>query len=288
VKVIDVHASAGRGVCWARRLTQLLWDGESHTLVIDSHMRMVEHWDELCLAQLDACPTPRALLSGTPAAYTPPDRLEPNPRPTILRADFFNPAGEMRCKGVVLSTAPAAPLRGAFLAAGLMFSRAEVIEEVPYDPHCYFNQEEVSYAIRLWSHGWDIYHPSRVIAYHHYLRPGDDREGVPARPLHWGDCPEWGTYQAIGLARFNLLTEHAWAAPQEARVALERHGLGGRRSLDSFQEFCGVDFRAKTVSRHALTCGFISGLERWLPQPVHVPELAAPADHPERIAQLRP
>ena len=268
VRLIAVDANDSQGVCWARRMTQHLWAGEEFTLVTDSHMRFIPGWDEAYIAELERCPSEKPLLSCTPASYLPPNDLEPDPKPTLRRPDFFNDQGEMRCKGLTFDTAPDVPMRGAFIAAGFMFSRAEVIREVPYDPYCYFNQEEVLYSIRLWTHGWDVYHPSFATAYHYYFTPA-----VETKALHWKDSARWTEYQTRGLERFNYLNEHDSRAGIGALSELATYGLGEARSLDGFQLFTGVDFRAKKISSWALQCGFIPGLKKFLSAEIHIPEI---------------
>ena len=38
-KILDIPYQDSQGVCWARNLTQQLYDGEEYTMQIDSHMR---------------------------------------------------------------------------------------------------------------------------------------------------------------------------------------------------------------------------------------------------------
>jgi hypothetical protein len=44
-KVLNIPHEESQGVCWARHLTQQLYDGEEYTLQIDSHMRFAKDWD---------------------------------------------------------------------------------------------------------------------------------------------------------------------------------------------------------------------------------------------------
>jgi hypothetical protein len=44
-KILDIPHTDSKGVCWARNLTQQLYDGEEYTLQIDSHMRFAPNWD---------------------------------------------------------------------------------------------------------------------------------------------------------------------------------------------------------------------------------------------------
>lgn len=267
VRCIDVHIQDSKGVCWARRQTQTLWDGEEYTLVIDSHMRFAPDWDTQIIKQLAECTSDKPLISCNPAAYTPPDKLEPNPYPTIRRAHPFSKVGEMRCRGEILEKAPPHPLNGAFIAAGLMFSRSQVIEEVPYDPYLYFNQEEISYAARLYTHGWDIFSARKMLFYHWYFN-----QKTSEQPLHWRDHEAWEKFQNQGLQRFNHLTGYQTTTDSEIIKELDRYGLGTKRNLKAFKDYCGVDFKNKTVSEKGLYCLFIKDREKYLPR-IYIPEL---------------
>lgn len=44
-RIIDVVYSDTKGVCWARNQVQNLYEGETFTLQIDSHMRFAKDWD---------------------------------------------------------------------------------------------------------------------------------------------------------------------------------------------------------------------------------------------------
>jgi predicted 2-oxoglutarate/Fe(II)-dependent dioxygenase YbiX len=281
VRLTAVNVNDSQGVCWARRMTQYLWKGEEYTLVVDSHMRFIKNWDEKYIVELERCDSEKPLLSSTPASYEPPNKLEENPKVTVRRPDFFNEQGEMRCKGLSFSTVPEHPLRGGFIAAGFMFSRGSVIQEVPYDPYCYFNQEEVLYSIRLWTHGWDVYHPSFVTSYHYYYSGKNDK-----KPLHWKDSSDWEAYQQRGLERFNYITEHSSQADMDSLSELRTYGLGQDRSLDQFQLFTGIDFRRKKISLDALKCAFIPALGKSRINEIHVPELDGGTKDPKALAQI--
>lgn len=268
VRVYEVPAKEGKGVCWARNITQSLWRGEEYTLVIDSHMRFVDYWDEVMISQLKACNSKKALLTAYPAAYTPPDKLEPNPRPTIQRPNFFDKIGDIRGKGEFLDKVPEKPLKGMFIAAGFMFSKSDVIEEVPYDPHMYFNQEEVSYALRLYTHGWDVYHPNKVMIYHYYKKPGQTEI-----PLHWSDNSEWSKMQSIARKRFHHMVGHKVSDSPEALEEIDKYELGTERTLEEFEKESGVDFKNLQVSEYGLRAKFIKELPLYSKNGVFIPEI---------------
>jgi len=255
-----VDARESRGVCWARHRLQGLYRGEDYTLMIDSHMRMVPQWDTLLIEELKKCPGKKTLLSNHPASYTPPDRLSANPKVTVLRVNPFDAHGITRVQGEVLDKNPPKPLPGAFVAAGFIFAPGRIIEEVPYDPHYYFDEEELCLSARLWTHGWDIFSPSGVFAYHYYL----DSKNRKERSLHWDDHSDWGKRKQASARRYLRL--FGMPAPEgEPQPEMETYGLGTARSLEQYSAFSGIDFKHAVVTRRAIQCGFIPGLTRYRP-----------------------
>jgi predicted 2-oxoglutarate/Fe(II)-dependent dioxygenase YbiX len=269
VRVAPFHWKESQGVCWARAQTQQLWDGEEYTFTIDSHMRFEQGWDERFITELAECPSPDAILTNHPASYTPPDNLEKGVMPTILRAHPYSPEGDIRFRGDFLDRLPDKPLRGAFIAAGLMFSRSNVITEVPYDPYLYFNQEEISLAARFFTHGFDVYSPREVLVYHYY-NPAPDKK---KRPLHWDDNKNWTELQDRARQRLNHLLGHTPNDDPIVTRDLMKYGLGHVRSLKEFEAFCGIDFARREVSERALRCGFIENLSLYKDKPIYIPEI---------------
>lgn len=262
VLVQRVRAAQSRGVCWARAQTEALLRDEEYSLQIDSHSRFVPGYDELLIEMLEACPSERPVLSAAPASYEPPDRLESDPAPTIRFADHFDAEGNLRCRGRGARGEWSVPRRGAFLAAGFVFSRAALVREVPYDPELYFPHEESAYALRLFTRGWDLFAPPRVTIYHAYRNTKEE-----TRPLHWRDHPEWREFQERGQRRYDQLVGRRSGAP------LGCYGLGAERSLAEFEQFSGVSFRSLKIEQRQefgessglAAAGAASSPEEWAP-----------------------
>src|SRR5262249_49759313 len=163
--------------------------------------------------------------------------------PMVKRAAPLSPPGDIRCRAEYLDFYPEAPVLTALVSGAFVFAPGELMRQVPYDPWLYFNQEEMTYSLRLYTHGWNVYCPSRVLVYHLYY---DGHAPTPTRPQHWRDFAGWGQYQRIGKARFNHLTRFASSTDPNVLVDLEKYALGDVRSLEEFETFCGVDFRTKT------------------------------------------
>lgn len=249
VRGLQVHPGESMGACWARHriLTELRAD-EEFVLQIDSHMRFVHGWDEKLLAMWSHCDSSRALLSTYPIPYTPPDILGESSI-AILTANTFNHRGVLMflARALGYDLRPDKPLPNPFLSAGFLFAPAAAFDEVPYDPNLYFIGEEVSLAVRLWTHGWNVYTPNDVVIYHFY---GRNKE----RPTHWADNPNWKNRDEDSLSRVrHLLGIEASSDPKVIRN-LERYGLGTTRTLAEYERYADVDLRRQVIGP-AARCG---------------------------------
>jgi hypothetical protein len=168
--------------------------------------------------------------------------------------------------GETLNVAPEKPLRGAFIVGCFMFSSARVITEVPYDPYLYFEQEEATYSARLYTHGWDVFSPTRVFLYHQY-----NDGGKIARPLHWSDTERWQALHWRGLKRYHHLMGHELSHEPGILAELDGYGMGTARSLEDYFAFCGINYRTLEVSERGFQCGFIENLHRYRQLPFEIP-----------------
>ena len=58
-----------------------------------------------------------------------------------------------------------------------------MVEKVPYDPNLYFEGEETTMALRLFTNGFDIFHIPRIPLFHCYT----DYTNEAKRPMHWNE-----------------------------------------------------------------------------------------------------
>lgn len=249
---VRVHASdarLSRGTCWARSIVQKLWRGEEFTLQIDSHMRFEPGWDETLLAVWSRCNNDRAVVTSYMPGFVPPDAFE---REWIfsMSATGFDDDSMLRFHGSpawrVDGGEPAEPVPGAFVSANMLFGPASMIQDVHYDPDLYFFGEEVSLAVRLWTHGYDIYHPNKLLMFHNWNRE--------ARRTHFDDHDWEGPhFKAVKRVRQML---GIGEQDTSLRDEMGRFGLGTARTLAQYQHFSGVDFAALTFDARAAHCDY--------------------------------
>jgi hypothetical protein len=256
LRVLEVPAGESRGVCWARSQTQALWRGEEFTLQIDSHMRFEPGWDELLLGMWRDCENPRAVLTCYPPGFTPPDTLD---RDWI----YGMAAKEFDVHRILLAASrpsfaldrlPERPVPGALASACAFFAPASIIADVPYDPHLYFFGEEISLAVRAWTHGYDIFHPNRLFVFHDWDRS--------KRPTHFSDHRDWGKANDRAFARVRHLLGTERSEDPEVLAEIGHYGLGTARSLADYQRYSGIDFAHCRLEAHALAGEFAAPTRR--------------------------
>jgi peroxiredoxin len=212
--------------------------------------------------ELKLCESEKPIFANYPAAYIPPNDLKPINSAILQVAKQFNEQGSLRFTSRTLSKPTQKPLKGAFIAAGFLFSKGSLIKEVPYDPYMYFGQEEISLALRFYTHGWDVFSPRKNFIYHMYIKVGEDRKRV----LQWEDNKDWTKQSQIGKKRFEYLTSGEVSEKvEDYLVDIEKYGLGKVRTIKQFEEFTGINFLQKKVSEKGLKGWFIEDIEKYVP-----------------------
>lgn len=192
LRVVEFLPEEAQGACWAKAQALALARDEDFVLLIDSHMRFAERWDEEMLKILAETENPKAFLSTYPAGYVPPDeRRFSTPRLAPIAFKKRVPS-----QNSILLDMPN-PLLSGLVAGGYLFGPRAMFDEVPYDPYIYFLGEEIAHAARFFTHGWDGYTPNRCLIHHYYTRK--------ETPKHWGD--QKSTYTRNNDASFKRVRD---------------------------------------------------------------------------------
>ena len=234
------NSTDSKGVCWARAKAQKLYGGEDYALQIDSHMRFEEGWDEILINMLSECDSNKPLITTYPPGYKPPNDLI---KTSLLKLapNKFTPQGILllTSKIIPIKEAPDLPIKGSLCAAGFIFGKAEYMQEVPYDPNLYFFGEEISMTVRLWTSGWDFYHPNRLVIYHLWSREG--------RQTYAQDHKE--TWHEIDKTSKDRVASILGTG--DVCFDLGVYGLGEERSLEDYELFSGIDFKNQKINSTA-------------------------------------
>jgi len=183
--LIKMHPKEAKGAGFARAKAMELYSGQEYFLQIDSHTRFAPGWDSISIDQLNRAKNisgnSRVLLSYFPAPYEPERNggmflVKNNPKikdyPTRQKI-LLNKRKQWTAERFEFdSKLKENPELSETVLGGFMFSDGSIVSEVPYDSEISFFGEEVCFAMRSWTRGWDIYSPSKNIVYHFYSRGG--------------------------------------------------------------------------------------------------------------------
>ena len=247
---LHIDARDARGPCWARALAMTLYDGEEWFLQLDSHMDFDPGWDERLVAAATALGAPQRglAISTYPNAFSfeagAPVR---QPGTDGVLALVVKAGSGFAASHPVLGfeghpVQSDAALPAFHLGAGCLFAPGRIVQDFPYDPWLYFHGEEQALALRLYTHGWDLFHVPALPIHHLY---NDAASGAPPRPLHWDAQQEaareveWWPLEQRSRARLAALV---------AGEDLGVYGLGRARSLADFAAFSGIDYAARSLA----------------------------------------
>jgi hypothetical protein len=222
LEIIDVPFWKSRGCNWARSVIQKRWREEPYTLFIDSHHRFKPAWDQTLVrmhGELEAQGIRKPVLTAYLPPYDPATRQRSNVPYKIYPKD--------REAGLLIHLTSyqllnwdrlTRPEPANFVSGAFIFARGSINRDVPCDPRIYFTGDEVSFALRAHTHGYDLFHPHVVVAWHCYNRA--------SRTPHWDDHSDWHARHTRSLRRVRRLFE--------GRLQ-DRFGHGRRRSIASYQ-----------------------------------------------------
>ena len=246
-RILDVLYSESRGVCWARNQVQQLYEGEEYTLQIDSHMRFEKDWDDTLIKmvkQLQKKGFEKPLLTGYVSSFDPDN--DPAGRvqePWRMAFDRFIPEGAVF---FLPETIPGwqemkEPVPARFYSAHFAFTLGQFSEEVQHDPEFYFHGEEISIAVRAYTHGYDLFHPHRVVIWHEYTRKG--------RTKQWDDDKDWVNKNDLSHKKNRQLFG---MDGEEVTMDFSKYGFGTERTLRDYEIYSGLLFSKRAVQQYTL------------------------------------
>jgi hypothetical protein len=243
MSVIEMHPRDAMGAGFARDKAISLFNNQDYFLQIDSHTLFEKDWDEIAIKELQKAkdisgnnkiilsyfPPPFHIESGKHVSIVKSDKKQlPYPttqRPVVnKRQEWTAERNEFKDKDRKI------PELSSTVLGGFIFSDSQLIKEVPYDPDISFFGEEICFAMRAWTRGWDIYSPSKIVVYHFYFR---------------------GEYKKIWKDK--NIRKISWAEIEEKSKEKQKrvlcgieygiYGAGSDRSLEDFEKFVGINFK---------------------------------------------
>ena len=245
-RIDDVIDSESKGVCWARHMVQQRYSGETYTLQIDSHMRFVKNWDEEMIQMVKDLQDKgykKPLLTGYVSSFDPDN--DPKGRtqePWRMVFDRFTPEG---CVFFLPETIPGwkelnEPITSRFYSAHFCFTLGQFATEVQHDQNYYFHGEEISIAVRAYTHGYDLFHPHKVLIWHEYTRKN--------RTKHWDVDKEWYLKNDASHKRNRELL----GVDGEKFSGDTSFYYGTERTLRDYEKYSGILFEKRAVQQYTI------------------------------------
>lgn len=252
IRYLRVDPAHSRGACWARSVAMTLYEGEDWFFQIDSHMMFEKDWDKYFIEQWHECrkQSKKPLISSYPHAYELKDGKRIKLKATegalvhVVPETHSFEEGHLALAFNAVPFDTTKPVRGFHIGAGCLFAPGNFVSEVPYDPYAYFTGEEQALALRAFTRGWDIFHTPNLPVYHLY----DTGNGSVTRPKHWDETADkerqvrWWERDKQAKTRFQKLVDSH---------PMGIYGAGRRRSVADYAEFCGIDYKTKTLTKTA-------------------------------------
>lgn len=246
-KIIDIDYRDGLGTCWARHKLNELYDGEKYTLQLDSHHRFVRNWDAKCknmLSSLIEAGHKKPVLTAYVPSYDPSNDPAGRVKEVWkLNFDRFTPEGVIFMLPAKVEDIEAhkLPLPTRFFSAHFVFVHGQFIKDVPYDPNLYFHGEEISMAVRAYTHGYDLFIPNEIVCWHEYTRKG--------RVRHWDENKKWEELNNRSLKRVKqLLGVDGDTADYDFGI----YGFGTERTLQDYENYAGIRFSDRAVQQYTI------------------------------------
>ncbi|KAH9106562.1 hypothetical protein AeMF1_017863 [Aphanomyces euteiches] len=211
---------------------------DSFALTIDSHLVFIKHWDTDLIAQWDSIQNPKAVITVYPDPTTgmPKDGGLTGTTAYMCHGKIETDGADPMIQYGAATTlkSPQVPQLMSQFAGGFSFATAECalhIRNDPYVPYL-FHGEEYSKAARLFTHGYDMYYPTHMVAYHWF----------EVRKYVWDE--DWGRkwkLQQPAKRRIRAALGLPVTVDDYDKTDFDKFRIGTKRTMDQFKEFSGID-----------------------------------------------
>jgi hypothetical protein len=251
-KIFECDYKEAKGLPWARAIiNERLLTNEDYICQLDSHHRFAKDWDETLIQMHNDLEKKgyKPIIAGYSPLYNPfndPEgrSLDPwqsqfacfYPHGTIfIRPGLLHGYGEMT-----------EPPMSRFLCGHFDFARSEWAHTIKHDPDIYFSGEEINLTVRSYTHGYDMFHPHKIVIWHSTMR--EERSGM----LKWDDDSklgiDWNNKQEYARKKIRCLLR----TEEDPNIDLTGYDLGTERTLRDYEKYAGFNFKKKAVQKYTL------------------------------------
>lgn len=235
LKIQKSKAPLNLGVGEGRAIANAFYDGEDYYLQVDSHTRFVQDWDLVALEsynmyKAEGC---NPVLTTYPARYWYDDGIEMlDTNLTVTGIDFRKDDPELFNKAKFYHQTSIDAQGSIFtksVSGGSVFASGDIASITPNNKM--FNWgEEMLYAIRLFTHGYDLMIPQKQYLFHLYYDVNKPQYNF--RALSGADFPVEvaAIIEKSNAEMYRIITNNV-IGPQE---------LGTVRTLKDYEDYAGI------------------------------------------------
>ena len=249
-KIYDMPYNESKGLATARAIIneELLTD-EDFVCQLDSHHRFNKNWDSTLIGWHEDLTSEghNPIIGGYLPYYNPfNDPDERVQEPWLSEAACFYPHNTIfiRPTGVRGWKDLKKPYPARFLSGHFAFGTNQWAKDVKHDRDIFFAGEELNLSVRSFTHGYDLFHPHKVVIWHATMR--EERAGK----LVWDDQSKrgddmWWKGNDSARARIRQLI-----GVEDNGIDLGEYGLGNKRSLHDYEKYAGIHFKKKSFQKY--------------------------------------
>ena len=247
----DMPYEKAKGLAYARSIiNEKLLTDQDFVLQLDSHHRFAKHWDVTLISWYNLLKSEgnNPLICGYSPYYNPfndpADRVQ---EPWMSEAASFYPHGTIfiRPTGFTDNWKDfKKPVPARFLSGHFCFGPNKWAKEIKHDPDIFFAGEEINLTVRSYTHGYDLFHPHRVVVWHATMR--EERDGI----LVWDDQYKrgddaWLVENDRGREKIRKLLR-----VEDNDWDLTGYDLGTKRTLRDYEKYAGIHFEKKSFQKY--------------------------------------
>ena len=242
MKIHKMHWKEAKGPTYARYFCSKLLTDENFFLQIDCHTRFFQDWDMIAVNNWKLSNDEKGILTNFPIGIPKMENYlscpvnKSTPKFQTISMDHIK-LGSVTC-----GTHNNDKLHNTYyLSAALLFGKSSFIKEVPYDPtliYSYQTIEQQFYAIRLFTHGWNLYVPKQHILATSYQRtPHYDANNKRIYAPSNGSKGKLSWQRVLYYYGLNSLDE----VDDDMKKDISLYGLGKDRTLEEYFKIHGEE-----------------------------------------------
>jgi UDP-GlcNAc:polypeptide alpha-N-acetylglucosaminyltransferase len=165
-------SSRGKGPCFGRYISMLMYRGEMVYVMIDAHNLFVRNWDRKSILQQQRARSSRPVLSHYPGGWDKNNETVETVSGMMVMCNCqYSDIGYIKA-GATGFERTMEPRIQPISAGGYLSADAQLIRDVPFDPHLdyLFEGEEPLFSLRIFTAGWDLFTPGQNLLFHDYQR----------------------------------------------------------------------------------------------------------------------